>query len=394
MVRKSTNVVAMVALAVFCLTTVVLSGCGTVASLPGMGWVQPGRPRVFIDLSGPVKNADGVDIYDMYNTPDGMTLNKKTGIMYLAVPNFNENCFKPGCMIKIMPDNSWSKLCDMPVHPETNRASPMGCNMGPDGNIYVADNQFFYNINRKSRLYRVNLDAKGDVVKNADGTPKVDIVADGFTLSNAVCWKGDNCYVSDTFVVDDGEMKVGASYIYKLTLAEMNAGKVTVGDKHIVAELETIKRGRNDTAGADGITFDGEGNMYSGNFGDGRIFKFAMNADGTVKSTTCIIDDPEKVPSADGMFWDEKSNMIYLAESASNAIIRFSLDGKTIETVWENGDTCGADGLLDQPCEVIIRGDDLISVDFDMSFPGLKNTKYDKWHGLHIIDMDPDRGKK
>ena len=378
MYRRNMNVMALVALA----GLVTLSGCGTIAGLPCMGWVQPNRPKVFIDLSAPV---DGV--YDMYNTPDGMTLNKKTGIMYLAVPNFNENCFKPGCMIKIMPDNSWSKLCDMPIHPDTQRAAPMGCNMGPDGNIYVADNQFFYNINRKSRLYRVVLDAKGDAVK-------VEIVADGFTLSNAVCWKGNDCYISDTFVVDDGKMDVGASCIYKITLAEMNAGKVTVTDKHIVTKLMTLKRGRGDTAGADGITFDGDGNMYCGNFGDGRIFKFAMNADGTVKSRILLIDNEEKIPSADGMFWDAKSNMIYLAESASNAIVRFSLDGKCIQTVWENDDTCGQDGLLDQPCEVIIRGDDLITVDFDMSFPGLKNTKYDKWHGLHIIKLDPDRGKK
>ena len=382
---------------------VLVVGVSVLAGGKGMQQAAEAKmPKVFIDLSGPV---DGV--YDMYNTPDGMTLNKKTGIMYLAVPNFNENCFKPGCMIKIMPDNEWSKLCDMPIHPDTQRAAPMGCGMGPDGNIYVADNQFFYNINRKSRLYRVVLDDKGDVVKvkDADGkeTAKVEIAADGFTLSNAVYWRGDNCYISDTFVVDDGEMVEGASCIYRITLEEMKAGTVTVTDDHIVAKLQTIKRGRNDTAGADGITFDGDGNMYCGNFGDGRIFKFAMNEDGTVKSTTCIIDDPKLMPSADGMFWDEKSNMIYIAESASNAIRRFSLDGKTIETVWENDDTTGADGMLDQPCEVIIRStkgkdgkvtDDLISVDFDMSFPGLKNTKYDKWHGLHVIKLDPDRKKK
>ncbi len=385
---------------------VLVVGVSVLAGGKGMQQAAEAKmPKVFIDLSGPV---DGV--YNMYNTPDGMTLNKKTGIMYLAVPNFNQNCFKPGVMIKIMPfnnktipNNKWSVLCEMPIHPDTQRAAPMGCGMGPDGNIYVADNQFFYNNNRKSRLYRVVLDDKGDCVKDADGKPKVEIAADGFTLSNAVYWRGDNCYISDTFVVDDGKMVEGASCIYKITLEEMKAGKVTVGDKHIVAKLQTIKRGRGDTAGADGITFDGEGNMYCGNFGDGRIFKFAMNPDGTVKSTECIIDNEKLMPSADGMFWDEKSNMIYIAESASNAIRRFSLDGKTIETVWENDDTTGADGMLDQPCEVIIRStkgddgkvtDELISVDFDMSFPGLKNTAYDKWHGLHVINLDPDRGKK
>ena len=390
MSRKNMNVVALVALA----GLVALSGCEkptkpTVSSKPVPPKVDPNRPKVFIDLSDPV---DGV--YDMYNTPDGMTLNKKTGIMYLAVPNFNENCFKPGVMIKIMPDNKWSELCKMPIHPDTQRAGPMGCGMGPDGNIYVADNQFFYNVNRKSRLYRVVLDEKGDCVKNADGTAKVEIAADGFTLSNAVYWRGNNCYISDTFVVDDGKQVPNTGYIYKITMDEMKAGKVTVTDKHIVAKQDVIVRGRGDGAGPDGITFDADGNMYCGNFGDGRVFKHTMNPDGTVKSSKCIIDDEKRMPSADGMFWDEKSNMIYLAESASNAIVRFSLDGKIIEIIWKNGDTSGKDGLLDQPCEVIIRGDELITVDFDMSFPGLKNSKYDKWHGLHVIKLDPDRGKK
>lgn len=379
MTRRCMNIMVLVALA----GVMTVAGC---SSCPCMKMFQPNRPSVFIDLSAPVKTDAGYDVYDMYNTPDGMTLNKKTGIMYLAVPNFNENCFKPGCMIKINPDNSWSKLCDMPIHPETQRAAPMGCNMGPDGNIYVADNQFFYNTNRKSRLYRVVLDDKGDAVR-------VEIAADGFTLSNAVYWRGNNCYISDTFVVDDGVSKPNTGYIYRITMDEMKAGKVTVTDAHIVAKQDVIVRGRGDGAGPDGITFDADGNMYCGNFGDGRIFKHTMNPDGTVKSSKVIIDDEKLMPSADGMFWDEKSNMIYIAESASNAIRRFSLDGKIVETVWENDDTCGKDGLLDQPCEVIIRGDELIAVDFDMSFPGLKNTKYDKWHGLHVINLDPDRGE-
>jgi len=382
MIRRSMNVMVLVAL----VGVGTLAGC---SNCPCMKMFQPNRPSVFIDLSAPVKTEAGYDVFDMYNTPDGMTLNKKTGIMYLAVPNFNENCFKPGCMIKINPDNSWKKLCDMPIHPDTNRAAPMGCNMGPDGNIYVADNQYFYNSNRKSRLYRVVLDENGDCVKNADDTDKIEIAADGFSLSNAVCWKGDNCYITDTFSETPGE-----GYIYKITLEEMNAGKVTVTKDHIVVTQHALKRGRGDTAACDGVTFDGEGNMYCGNFGDGRIYKYKMKADGTVASGECIIDDEELVPSADGMFWDAKSNTIFLAESASNAIVQFSLDGKEVKRFWMNGDVDGSNGLLDQPCEVIIRGDDLIAVDFDMSFAGLKNTKYDKWHGLHIIDLDPDRGEK
>jgi len=326
------------------------------------------KPKVFLSLP------------DTCNTPDGMTLDDKTGVMYLACPNFNENISFPGIIVKINPDNTWEKFCDLPPHPDTNRVGTMGCDLGPDGNLYVADNQYFYNPKRKSRLIRVKIkDGKFDAC---------EIAADGFSLANAVIWRDNNCYVSDTFSEVEGQ-----GYIYKVTLEQMQAGTVTVSDKNIIATQKSLKRGRGDTAACDGLTFDAEGNLYCGNFGDGRIFKYTFDAAG--KATGKLLIDNEKLlPSADGMFWDAKSNMIYIADSASNAIRRFSLDGKTVETIWENdGNTDGSDGMLDQPCEVIIRGDELIEVDFDMSFPGLRNRAYDKWHGLHVIKLDPNRGK-
>ncbi len=42
----------------------------------------------------------------------------------------------------------------------------------------------------------------------------------------------------------------------------------------------------------------------------------------------------------------------------NNAVQAVDMLGN-VETVWENGDTDGADGSLDQPCEVIVRGDEL-----------------------------------
>ena len=48
----------------------------------------------------------------------------------------------------------------------------------------------------------------------------------------------------------------------------------------------------------------------------------------------------------------------------------------------------GEGSKLDQPCEVIVRGNDLIVVDFDMPFPGLRNTKFDKPHTIHVIKLE------
>lgn len=313
---------------------------------------------------------------DSCNTPDGMTLCEKTNVMYLSCPNFCENILYPAVIMKITPDNRIEKFCDLPMHADTSRCGPMGLDLGPDGHLYVADNQYFYNTNRKSRLLRVKIkDGK------CDG---VEIAADGFSLANAVTWHGNAIFVSDTFSEVPGQ-----SYIYRLTLDEMAKGTVHIkpglADPHVCCTLKTLKRGRGDLAGADGLTFDGDGNLYCGNFGDGRIFKIAIDAAG--KGTPkLLIDDPKVFPSADGMFWNQADNTIYLAESASNAVRAFTPEGK-YWTIWENGDTTGADGLLDQPCEVIVRGDEMFVVCFDMTFPGLRNSAYDKVHTISVIQL-------
>ena len=316
---------------------------------------------------------------DTCNTPDGMTLDPETNVMYLACPNFNENILYPAVIMKINPDNTIEKFCDLPMHPGTNRVGTMGLDIGPDGHLYVADNQFFYDTpsaKRRSRLLRVKIkDGQFD---------GAEVAADGFSLSNAVIWRDNAVYVSDTFSEIEGQ-----SYIYRLTLEEMNQGTVhltpSTEDPHIIATLHTIKRGRGDTAGADGLTFDGEGNLYCGNFGDGRIFKISFSPTGKA-TVNVLIDDPEIMPSADGMFWNEADNTIYIAESASNAVRAFTPEGK-VWTIWENADTTGADGLLDQPCEVIVRGNELFVVCFDMTFPGLKNSAYDKVHTISVIKL-------
>ena len=313
---------------------------------------------------------------DTCNTPDGMTLCDKTNVMYLSCPNFCENIMYPAVIMRITPDNKIEKFTDLPMHADTGRAGPMGLDIGPDGHLYVADNQYFYNSKRKSRLLRVKVkDGK------ADG---VEVAVDGFSLANAVIWHDNTAYVSDTFSEVPGQ-----SFIYRITMDEMKKGTVHLtpkaDDPHILATQKTLKRGRGDLAGPDGLTFDGEGNLYCGNFGDGRIFKYSFDKAGKA-TQKLLIDDPKLLPSADGMFWNKADNTIYITDSASNAVRAFTPEGK-VWTIWENADTTGADGLLDQPCEVIVRGKEMFVVCFDMTFPGLRNKCYDKVHTISVIKM-------
>lgn len=319
-----------------------------------------------------------MDLPEYCNTPDGMTLGED-GNIYLSCPNFNNPVF-PGLVMKISSQNELSIFYAMPAHPETKMACPMGLDFGPDGNLYIADNQYFYNSDHKSRLIRI-------VFK--DGKPvKSEIVAEGMNLANAVIWKGNNCFVSETRLNLDGDDST--SGIYRFTLDEMNLGTVNLKpgkeDSHLIADFKTAFTNRGDWAGADGMTIDSEGNLYTGNFGNGVMSKISFNDDGSVKSNTIFVQD-KKMTCVDGIFYDATRNVIYVADSEKNAVRIVSMDGK-VGTLSENTDTDGSEGGMDQPCEVLVRGDEMIIANFDMPFPGLKNSKFDVPYTLSVIKLN------
>ena len=348
-------------LAMLILVAVGMTGCD------GTGRMAKYEPRMFLSLP------------DTCNTPDGMTLCDKTGIMYLSCPNFNDPNY-PAVMMQISPDNKLTKLCDLPVRADTRIAGPMGLDIGPDGNLYVVDNQYFANADHRSRVLRVNM-KEGKVTG-------VDVVADGLKLANALIWRGDRMYVSDTSF--DLKDEYGAGGIWCFTLDEMNKGVVKVKpnarDPHVMVKINAIKGRGTGNAGPDGMTFDEEGNLYTGNFGDGVMYKMTFNADRSMKSCDVFLKDPT-LTCCDGIFYRAADKKIYIADSQKNSVKRVSLDGK-LENLWQNGDCTGEGNMLDQPCEVLVRGNELIVVDFDMPFPGLLNSKFDKPHTLHVINLE------
>ncbi|MBL7115749.1 MAG: SMP-30/gluconolactonase/LRE family protein [Kiritimatiellae bacterium] len=323
------------------------------------------KPKVFLDLPEEV------------NGPDGMTLGPD-GTLYVAAPNFVDTNY-PGLIIAVDKDNKWEVFCKAPIHPETGRGCPMGMDFGPDGNLYYADNQYFSDKNYKSRLMRVVIE---------DGKAKnIEVAVDGFKLSNAVIWKGNDLFVSDTFF--DVEDTPGLSGIFRFTLDELNKGTVKLQpshkDPHIIATFITVPN-RGDVAGADGMTIDSKGNLYTGNFGDGVMSKITFNEDGSVKSQEII---SKEITCCDGIFCDLTTDDIYITDSRYNAIHVMRPDGTMFKDVWKNGASDGSDGLLDQPCEPIIRGDELIVVNFDFASPewGLINKEPDDKHNISVFTI-------
>ena len=356
MVRHS---VARWAMVVVAAGMVACAGCG----LAGQSKY---RPKVFLELP------------EYVHLPDGMALDPQGNII-LACPNYYQDQRYPAVLVKILPNKDWHIWMQMPILPDTNRSGPMGLEFGPDGNLYVADLQYFWDKDYKSRLIRVN-------VKDGKAV-STDVVVDGFKLSNAVRWKGNHVYVSDTFF--DLPDKPNMSGIYRFSLDELKGKTITLKpnaqDPHLIAQFKTIPHERGDNAGADGLCFDGQGNLYCSLFGDGAIYKITFDAQGNVKSNECIVRD-KRLPCGDGMVYDKKRDRIYIADSQSNAIHILQPNGK-LTTLWENDDSDGSDGLLDQPCEPFVFGNKLLISNFDGNFPGLKNKSHDAFHHLSVIDL-------
>ncbi len=112
-----------------------------------------------------------------------------------------------------------------------------------------------------------------------------------------------------------------------------------------------------------------------------------------VRIITGLFAKDKKMVSADGIVWNPADSHIYVADFLGNAAHAVDMQGR-VTTLHKNGDTDGADGSLDQPCEVIIRGNELIIVSMDMAWASPKNITVNKAvdqpYTVSIIQLEKD----
>ncbi len=314
---------------------------------------------------------------ETFSVPDGLAVDANGNIV-LAVPNYL-GYDKLGAKIVTLDPKTGKVLntfTGLPKNSVTGVVHPMGIGFGPDGNLYVADNQLFTNPNHQSRVLRVNY-------KN--GKPvDCDVVVEGLELANAIRWYDNQLYVSDTVIKTPG--KKNQSGVYRFDLENIKgAQSIKLTKKNQAKYLLTTYTGSTGS-GADGVTFDKDGNMYCGLFGDGQIFKTTFNKNRSVTSTKRVVNSPA-FECSDGMMYNKDDNSIYLTDSRMNAVWVYNLTTNTMQRLWNNTNNDGKTGLLDQPCEPLVYNGKLYVVNFDMTFPDLMNRENDKYNTISVFDL-------
>lgn len=310
------------------------------------------------------------------NTPDGMCL-LDDGSVILSMPNFN-NLDEGARLMKITPDNKVEMFLELGKHPETgDLVGPLGVCLAPSGDLFLAD--FQMNGKKQSRVLRIPM---------KDGKPGEPVPAiEGFHVSNAVICRDGYLYVSETQI--DIEAQPGTSGVLRFKLEDLDKGVIKLADDvtkdpHFLGVIEI--HNKEVRFGADGLCLDKAGNLYCGNFADGTLHRFEFDGEGKVKSNT-IFAKADAMKCCDGIFFNPKTEEIYVTDSKSNAIHAVSMDAK-VRTLAQNGDTDGQDGGMDQPCEVLLRGNELIVSNMDWPIPGCVNKAYNELCTLSVIHIE------
>lgn len=336
-----------------------------------------------------------IDLPKGYNTPDGLAM-APNGDLILSVPNFNNQHLLDKGMIdepsspfmaRIDENNNiehWYDFKEEDFHPETGKMGPMDAAFGPDGNLYVADMQVFHDRGHKSRLIRINVD-EGKAVD-------MDVVVTGFIASNGTFWKDNTLFVTESILASTEDSLT--SGVYAFTLEELSGDNPVEllpyqkekFDNHLVVSFSSDN---SMGFGADGVTFDDEGFLYTTVIEKGVIYKSTIGDNNNAVHTGLFAENPD-MKAPDGLIFDKERKLFFVADFLNNAVHAIDKEGN-VNTLQKNGDVTGANGGLDQPAEVILRGNQLIIVNMDMAWAseGLSvNTKVDGEYNLAVIQLE------
>ena len=253
--------------------------------------------------------------------PDGMAVDPK-GRLVIAAPNNDRQA--PGAVFRIdAPGQEPVKWFDVPAHPETGYAQPMGLAFGPEGELYVCD----CNEKGKGRLLRVTF--KNDVFAGCE------TVAEGLDNANGVKYLNGKLYLTQAFLYGvtraDGAATSG---LYMFDAKDRNVRvKNTPDDPQCV--FSDITRNPVVRGGLNGVAVNSKGEVFTGNYGDGRIWKLTPGPDGRIASHVEFVRPEAGIVTPDGLCVDADDN-VYVADMRGDAAWRMTPQG-AVELVRRGG---------------------------------------------------------
>jgi len=340
-------------------------------------------------------------------TPDGMAI-APDGSLVVSCPNFASytqgtgKAAVPACLAKIDLNGVAHKWIELPPMAETGRICPMGIEFGPDGALYMVDNQNWLAGNGANG--EINQGRILRLVIRGDKLEEFTVVAKGISHPNGIRFHNGNLFVTVSMLPKvkraDG-LLVSGVYRFPANGKDIQVTD-TLADKSLIASF--ITHNRYTQYGLDGIAVDGKGNLFVGNFGDGTIHKLVLDAEGNVVANTLfaqtdfdITRDPAKpdfldyaaktkLRTTDGICVDASDNL-YVADFSNNSIAKVTPQGK-ITVLAHNADNDGQLGGLNEPGEPIVWGGRLIVSNFDaVSGPDKVHTQHHSPATLSVVEL-------
>ena len=325
-----------------------------------------------------------VSLPDYCPTPDGMEIDRD-GNLVVACPNFADKT-KPGCIIKIDKAGNVKKWFNVPTIPETGWASPMGIAFGPDGELFICDNQPWMGTPEgqfKGRLIGCRVEGMGD-----DAKVTMRVIADGIEHPNGVRYHKGKLYVTNSLMTKEKDLSgllVSGLYVFDASARTPVTVTNTKADPNLL--LSVLTYNEECQYGLDGLAFDSKGVLYLGNFGDGSVLRVVLDDTGKkVVSHETWAKDLKNLRTVDGICFDEKDNL-YIADFSENAIAVVKPDSR-VYRIAQSPDSDGAKGELDQPGEPIVWNGKLYITCFDcVTGPDKVNTGHQKPYTITTLDL-------
>ena len=242
--------------------------------------------------------------------PDGLAVDP-AGRLAIAAPNNSHK--QPGAIFLLdAPGKSPRKWFDVPLAPGAKFASPMGICFGPAGEMYICDNQPASN----GRLLRVTF--------KDDAPVSFETVACGLENVNGVKFLNGRLYMTQAFLRkikrEDGHLASGL-YMFNVSDRNVRVSNTTADPQLVFLDHTANPKLR---VGLNGVAVDSRGAIYTGNYGDGRIWKLTPGPDGRIASSELLAWNG--IVSPDGLCIDSDDNL-YTADMHGDAAVKIDRNG-------------------------------------------------------------------